>query len=182
MPKSGRNKYDAAIEGWKASKDERDEWIRGWAENMVKYLREKMMSFPHPVYDTGALYGSLTDSLTLGMSTVIEHRFLEYGLYVAAGTGKGYRRGNSGRDDDQGLQFMRGGKYNKGKGHRQARDWFSKKYLYSLHRLNDYEAAYFGEAYQGLMSDALAAMFGDSEALAKHNNGNANAARMVANI
>lgn len=77
---------------------------------------------------------------------------------------------------------MRHGKYNKGKGHRQARDWFARKYRYSLHRLNDYEASFYGEAYQGFLSDALAAMFGDPAALARHNGGNAGSARMVANI
>jgi len=107
---------------------------------------------------------------------------LEYGIYVAAGTGNGYRRGNSGKDDENGLQFLRGKKWNKGKGHRQRRDWFMKKYLYSIHRLNDFEAQFYGDAYQGLISDALAAMFGDTTALARHNGGNKNAAMSLGNL
>lgn len=164
------------------TEQDREQYEQRWTQFMVKFWQEKMMSFSPPVYDTGTLHDTLAGVLHPGTPTTIEHRFREYGLYVAAGTGRGYRRGNSGKDDENGLQFMRHGKYNKGKGHRQRRDWFARKYLYSIHRLNDYEASFYGEAYQGLLSDALAAMFGDSSALARHNNGNANAARMVANI
>ena len=38
------------------------------------------------------------------------------------------------------------------------------------------------KAYQGLMSDALSAMFGDTTALAKHNSGNINAAMTIGNL
>lgn len=164
------------------TEQDREQYERRWTDFMVKFWQEKMMSFSPPVYDSGTLHDTLQGVLHPGTPTTIEHRFREYGLYVASGTGRGYFHGNSGKDDENGLQFMRGGKYNKGKGHRQRRDWFARKYLYSIHRLNDYEASFYGEAYQGLMSDALSAMFGGPEALAKHNNGNANAARMVANI
>lgn len=161
---------------------DREQYEQRWTDFMIKFWQEKMMSFSPPVYDTGTLHDTLAGVLHPGTPTTIEHRFREYGLYVAAGTGWGYRRGNSGKDDDNGLQFMRHGKYSKGKGHRERRDWFARKYLYSIHWLNDYEASFYGEAYQGLLSDALSAMFGDPEALAKHNNGNTNAAKMVANI
>lgn len=144
----------------KITEQQRNEYLQKWAANMIKYWQEKMMAASPPVYDTGALYHSLAERLTTGDNALIEHRFLEYGLYVAAGTGNGYRHGNSGLDDENGLQFLRGGKWKKGRGHRIKRDWFSKKYLYSIHRLNDFEARYFGEAYQGLISDALSAMFG----------------------
>lgn len=152
MPQSGLNSN--------LTDQDREQYEERWAENMVKYWQEKMMQFSPPVYDTGALHDSLTGVIHPGPSTTIEHHFLEYGLYVAAGTGKGYFHGNSGKDDENGLQFMRGSKYNKGKGHRQARDWFSRKYLYSIHRLNDYEAAFYGDAYQGMLSETLKQMFG----------------------
>ncbi len=151
MPTNGQNNM---------TEQQREQWLRGWADNMIRFWQEKMMQFSSPVYDTGELFASLATTLTTGANATIEHRFLEYGLYVAAGTGNGYRRGNSGKDDENGLQFMRGKKWNKGKGHRKARDWFSRKYLYSIHRLNDFEARYYGEAYQGLVSDALSALFG----------------------
>ena len=147
------------FKGNRTDKD-REDYERGWAKAMVKFWQEKMMAFSPPIYDTGKLHNTIQAMVSPGESTSIEHRFMEYGLYVAAGTGNGYRRGNSGKDDENGLQFLRGKKWNKGRGHRKARDWFSKKYLYSIHRLNDWEAAFFGEVYQGLLSETLSAMFG----------------------
>ena len=46
---------------------------------------------------------------------------------------------------------------------RQKRDWFSKKYMYSLHRLNEFEAAYYGQTYQGLVSSFLWQLFGGGQ-------------------
>ena len=46
----------------------------------------------------------------------------------------------------------------------------------------DFEAQFYGDAYQGLISDALAAMFGDTTALARHNGGNTNAALSLGNL
>ena len=100
------------------TEQDREQYEQRWTDFMVKFWQEKMMKFSPPVYDTGALYHSLVGVLHPGSPTTIEHRFLEYGIYVAAGTGNGYRRGNSGKDDENGLQFLRGKKWNKGKGHR----------------------------------------------------------------
>lgn len=139
---------------------DREQYEQRWTSFMVKFWQEKMMQFSPPVYDTGTLPNTMVGVLHPGPVTTISHKFREYGLYVAAGTGNGYRHGNSGKDDDQGLQFLRGKRWNKGVGHRRRRDWFSRKYLYSIHRLNDFEAAFYGEAYQGMISEALTAMFG----------------------
>ena len=114
---------------------EHQKWIDGWQKFMVDIWREKMMSFAPPVYDT------------------IEHRFLEYGIYVARGVGNGYYRGNPGD-----LKFLKDWKTNPH--HRQPRDWFAKKYMYSLHRLNEFEAAYYGTTYNGVVSSFLQQLFG----------------------
>lgn len=98
------------------TRDDLEQYERAWADNMVKFWQEKMMAFSPPVYDTGMLHDSLSALMHPGPVTTITHHFLEYGLYVAAGTGNGYRRGNSGKDDDEGLQFMRGGKWKKAEG------------------------------------------------------------------
>ena len=87
------------------TEQDREQYEQRWTDFMVKFWQEKMMKFSPPVYDTGALYHSLIGVLHPGTPTTIEHHFLEYGIYVAAGTGNGYRRGNSGKDDDNGLQF-----------------------------------------------------------------------------
>lgn len=143
------------------TEEQKDKYERSWAESMVQFWQEKMMKFTPPIYDTGTLYKSLTSEIHPGPSTTITHHFMEYGIYVAAGVGNGYRRGNSGKDDENGLQFLRGKKWNKGRGHRQKRDWFSGKYRYSLYRLNDFENKYFGTAYMGMLCKELAEMYGN---------------------
>lgn len=118
--------------------------------------------------------------------TTIEHKFLQYGLFVAAGVGKDFSHGNGGD-----LLFM-GDSYRKGKreyesrqvgaglseehmkspkfehvivkrgknagkeaaltsgNKRMPRDWFFKKYYYSIRRLNLRETEFYGRAYQDL--------------------------------
>ena len=131
---------------------EHQKWLEGWSEFMVKMWRERMMQFAPPVYDTGALSRSVQGVIHPGPMTSIEHRFLEYGIYVARGVGNGYRHNNGGD-----LAFLKDWKSNPH--HRQKRDWFSKKYMYSLHRLNEFEAAYYGTTYNGLVSSFLRQLF-----------------------
>ena len=131
---------------------EHQKWLEGWSEFMVKMWRERMMQFAPPVYDTGALSRSVQGVIHPGPVTSIEHRFLEYGIYVARGVGNGYRHNNGGD-----LAFLKDWKTNPR--HRQKRDWFSKKYMYSLHRLNEFEAAYYGTTYNGLVSSFLRQLF-----------------------
>lgn len=131
---------------------EHQKWLEGWSEFMVKMWRERMMQFAPPVYDTGALSRSVQSVIHPGPVTSIEHRFLEYGIYVARGVGNGYRHNNGGD-----LAFLKDWKSNPR--HRQKRDWFSKKYMYSLHRLNEFEAAYYGTTYNGLVSSFLRQLF-----------------------
>lgn len=131
---------------------EHQKWLEGWSEFMVKMWRERMMQFAPPVYDTGALSRSVQGVIHPGPVTSIEHRFLEYGIYVARGVGNGYRHNNGGD-----LAFLKDWKSNPH--HRQKRDWFSKKYIYSLHRLNEFEAAYYGTTYNGLVSSFLRQLF-----------------------
>lgn len=131
---------------------EHQKWLEGWSEFMVKMWRERMMQFAPPVYDTGALSRSVQGVIHPGPVTSIEHRFLEYGIYVARGVGNGYRHNNGGD-----LAFLKDWKSNPH--HRQKRDWFSKKYMYSLHRLNEFEAAYYGTTYNGLVSSFLRQIF-----------------------
>lgn len=131
---------------------EHQKWLEGWSEFMVKMWRERMMQFAPPVYDTGALSRSVQGVIHPGPVTSIEHRFLEYGIYVARGVGNGYRHNNDGD-----LAFLKDWKSNPR--HRQKRDWFSKKYMYSLHRLNEFEAAYYGTTYNGLVSSFLRQLF-----------------------
>lgn len=140
---------------------------RGWCNFMVDIWHDRQMQLH--VKDTGALIGSVRGSVD---DRVISHTFLEYGIYVAAGVGNFYSHGNGGDlefldrqyREEHGLNQPRkrgpkwGGGYTSGKP-RQRRDWFSAKYLYSMRRLNEKEAAFYGEAYQGMLSTAMDALF-----------------------
>ena len=173
--------------------DEIEQYERGWSRMMLNIWREKIIQLN--ITDSGALQGSLQELVTTGRVTTIEHRFLQYGLFVAAGVGKGFAHGNGGN-----LLFM-GDKFREGKhayGSRQVgaglseehmkspkfehvivqrgknagkeaaltsgnkrmpRDWFFKKYYYSIRRLNLTEAEFYGKAYQGLTSSFFDELF-----------------------
>ena len=65
--------------------DELLKYEKGWTENMADYWRERMERLR--TIDTGALYASIKGHLEQGTVTTIEHTFLQYGIYVAAGVG-----------------------------------------------------------------------------------------------
>ena len=148
---------------------------------MVDIWREKIQQLN--INDSGALRDSMTELVSTGQVTTIEHKFLQYGLFVAAGVGKGFYHGNPGdllfmgedyrkgkreygaRQVGAGLVTVKRGK-NAGKEaaltsgmKRMPRDWFFKKYYYSIRRLNLEESAFYGRAYQGLMSSFLDELF-----------------------
>ena len=199
-----------ARRGHHFSEKEMQEYERGWSKMMVDIWREKIQQLN--ITDSGALRDSMQELVTTGQVTTIEHKFLQYGLFVAAGVGKGFdidgkiyrdKGGNVRRigSNNGDLLFM-GDKYREGKhayesrqvgaglsaGHmkgpkfkevtvkrgpnagkraaltsgekRMPRDWFFKKYYYSIRRLNLTESAFYGRAYQGLMSTFLDELFG----------------------
>lgn len=134
--------------GTRMTEEELRKYERGWADTLVDILHERLMMLS--IRDTGALY----DSVRRGVVTdrTIEHRFLEYGIYVANGTGNGYKRDNGGY-----LQIL-DKEYRKEHGlkkKRKPRDWFFKRYHYSIHRLNEKEAEFYGDQYQGMIKEIL---------------------------
>ena len=147
MPMSGKNSSVQPPVG----RQDIERYEQGWTREMMTYWRERILKLQ--IYHTGALYKSLTGTLHPGSPTTIEHRFLYYGVYVASGVGNGYRRGNGGD-----LAFLQDWKTNRDK-HRQKRDWFARKYFSSIMRLGEFEAAFYGQSFNGLMSEALQDVF-----------------------
>lgn len=175
------------------TKEQIEQYERGWSRMMINIWREKIIQLN--ITDSGALRESLEEVIKTGRTTTIEHNFLWYGLYVAAGVGHGFKHGNGGnllfmgdkfregkhaygsRQVGAGLseEHMKSPKFehvtvqrgpNKGKEaaltsgeKRMPRDWFFKKYYYSIRRLNLTEAEFYGKAYQGLMSSFLDELF-----------------------
>lgn len=175
---------------------ELDAYNNGWAKCMVDIWMEKIDMLR--ITDTGKLRASIRELVSTGNVTTIEHRFMMYGIYVAAGVGRGFAHDNGGDllfmgdsyreahasvygrkpvGSDWAKEHMLSPRFKRQKitrgphkgeetamtsGHkRTARDWFFKKYYYSLRRLNEENAAFFGAAYQGLASDFLERLFED---------------------
>jgi len=146
---------------------------REWAAMMVKIWRENIVRLG--IVRTRALYNSLTSSVSNASDQItIAHQFMLYGIYIARGVGGGYYRGNPGDLEFLDKSYRKthrlnkprkkgpkwGGGYTSGKP-REKRDWFSRKYLYSIHVLTEVELSLYGEAYMGTMSNVLSAIFGD---------------------
>jgi len=145
---------------------------KGWGEEMMKIWREKIDQMD--VRRTGALLRSFKMTFTRGEERVLTHRFLQYGIYQANGVGRFYAKGNGGnlRFLDTGYRAehhlnepkqlhphsWQGGGVTSGKP-RQRRYWFHPRYIASLRKLNDVEGLFYGENYQGLLSEVVQAMF-----------------------
>lgn len=156
-----------------------------WTENMCTYWRERMQRLH--IWDTGNLNRSLTGTMHVGQPTTIEHKFAMYGIYLAAGVGgdmsthrnslgqlqyfdPAYREEN-GLDEPKQVgpawskASFRFPHTPKGRviagGHpRDKRNWFSYKYISSVRKLNEVEAAAYGDLYQGALASAIEEIFG----------------------
>ncbi len=98
-------------------------YISAWDEMMVDIWQERIRRLG--IIHTGTLYRSVR-SLGVrdeGGTVVIPHSFIEYGIYVDAGVGKGFRHGNGG---DLGFHPLR-----------EPRPWLTKKYYASFFNLRD---------------------------------------------
>lgn len=127
---------------------------------MVNIWRENILLLN--IMDTGQLFRSIDQHVNNANNRIIiAHEFMLYGIYVARGVGNGYRRGNSGIDDENGLQFL-GKDYRRehrlGKP-RKKRDWFLSKYLRSISVLSAVERDLYGNAYMGTLSNVVQAVF-----------------------
>ena len=162
---------------------ELDRFRRQWTENMVKYWQERIDKMK--ISDTGQLRSSIMGMIHQGPSTTIEHSFLVYGIYVSNGVGREFgsnwgSRGGEGTWNAGQLPFLLpcgeayrakhgldkpkkvgpawGGRV--AGGHpREKRDWFFRKYAASRHVLNEMEAAAYGQAYQGMLTQAIDGLF-----------------------
>lgn len=162
---------------------ELERFRRQWTENMVKYWQERIDKMK--INDTGQLRSSIMGMIHQGPSTTIEHSFLVYGIYVSNGVGREFgsnwgSRGGEGTWNGGQLPFLLpGGEAYRAKhgldkpkkvgpawggrvagGHpREKRDWFYRKYASSRHILNEMEAAAYGNAYNGMLTEAFDTLF-----------------------
>lgn len=114
-------------------------FVSGWSEMMVEIWQEKLIMLE--VRDTGALLQSVQELPIKSVQgvTIISHKFLEYGLYVDAGTGKEF---GSNRNEKGQLVGKNGEKITVV---RQAKPWFSPKRFSSFLKLRDTVAEIYGK-------------------------------------
>ena len=162
---------------------ELERFRRQWTENMVRYWQERIDKMR--INDTGQLRSSIIGMIHQGPSTTIEHSFLVYGVYVSNGVGREFSsnwgsRGGEGTWNAGQLPFLLpGGEAYREKhgldepkkvgpawggrvagGHpREKKDWFFRKYAASRHVLNEMEAAAYGQAYRGMLTQVIDGLF-----------------------
>lgn len=147
MSRSGRNKRNDNRP--KATAEDRIKYQNAWAKMMVSIWREKIERLH--VIDTYRLHQDMNESLTTSGSelSIIQHKFMEYGIYQDVGTGNGYSKGNGGY-----LEFLDSANDN-GQKHRKPREWFSRAYFASVMVLKEEMAYMYGEEFTGLLVDKI---------------------------
>lgn len=156
-------------------------WEDGWTQMMITIWREKILHLG--VVDTMMLYNNISDEISSSQGeTTIVHKFLEYGIFVEAGVGNGYRKGNGGNLEilDPYYRKAHGLDRPRKRGPRESTKdmttgkprtkqyWFSKKYLSSIMVLNEVERDLYGNAYMGALSNVVDLMFNISDAVKKN--------------
>lgn len=139
-------------------------WEQEWTRMMVTIWQENIRRLA--IVDTMRLHNTISGGVRdTGGQIEILHEFMLYGIYVARGVGNGYRRGNSGKDDENGLRFLdkRYRKEHRMGKPRQRRDWLYPRYLSSIDILTQVEVKLYGEAYIGTLSNVVEAVFGNVE-------------------
>lgn len=119
---------------------ERTQYLEAFDDTMVAIWLEKIQKLG--IVDTGALRSSVRALppiiVSERMRFMLTQEFLEYGLYVDAGTGREVYRGNPG---DIGRPKVR-----------ERKEWFSKKYYASVMNLKEFMAESAGEEFFAVCS------------------------------
>lgn len=152
----------------KYTEEELRKFEEGWEKEMLEIWREKLIQYN--VRHTGSLFASLASSSSGEEVRTIVHRFLSYGVYVAAGVGRFYNsRENFEKYNDPayrrahrldrprmiGPSGWGGGGYSTSGNPRKKRAWWSPRYYVSLRKLNDVEGEFYGEMYRGALFNVI---------------------------
>lgn len=125
-------------------------YSREWYGMMTKIWNDRIALMG--VIRTGTLRSSVTGGgLRVGdFDLTATFRFVQYGLYVDAGTGNGYKRGNGGELRFLEKDYRTARKLGKP---RQKKPWFSKSWYVSRQVLKDKMAEIIGEAFVGVFDE-----------------------------
>lgn len=126
------------------------QYSRAWYDTMTRIWTDRLDLLG--VRHTGALRRSVAGagfSVTDGGGSMA-FRFLQYGLYVDAGTGRGYRRGNGGDLEFLGKAYRV--RHRLGRA-RRKRPWFSPSWAISCRVLADAAARLAADEFTGLFAE-----------------------------
>jgi hypothetical protein len=139
----------------------------GWRPMMVQIWQDRIERLR--ILRTGQLHESFSSAIhNASGGKTIKFRFVEYGAYVAMGTGKGYAKDNGGDLKFLDKEYRKqhrldkrrrvgpawGGHMTSGKP-RKRRDWFSSKYFRSVMVLKEELARITGEQAGMVIANAL---------------------------
>jgi len=124
-------------------------YTREWYDKMIKIWRDRIDLMG--AIKTGALRQSVSGGgLTVGGYDIrATFHFLQYGIYVDAGTGNGYRHGNGGNLAILDKDYRRAHGMKK---QRKRRPWFSRSWYISREVLKDKLAKLIGEDFIGAVA------------------------------
>ena len=125
-------------------------YSKAWYDKMVEIWRDRIDAMN--ILDTGALRGSVAGKgfAIDEMGGQMAFQFLQYGIFVDLGTGKGYKRGNGGELEFLGKDYRK--QHNLGKA-RKKRPWFSTSWYVSTKVIRDVYARLVGEKFAGIMDN-----------------------------
>lgn len=153
------------------TKEDIRKWEQEWMKMMITIWREQILRLG--IVDTMKLYRDITGGISGTDMITIAHEFMKYGIYVAAGVGNGYSKGNGGDLEILDPALRKAARLDKPRRRgprwstkrmttgkpRQERDWFVRKYLRSIYVLGDVERSLYGDAYMGTMSNVVSSLF-----------------------
>lgn len=125
-------------------------YSKAWYDKMVEIWRDRIDAMN--ILDTGALRGSVAGN-GFAMDELggqMAFQFLQYGIFVDLGTGKGYKRGNGGDLEFLGKDYRK--QHNLGKA-RKKRPWFSTSWYVSTKVIRDVYARLVGEKFAGIIDN-----------------------------
>ena len=125
-------------------------YSKAWYDKMVTIWRDRIDAMD--ILVTGALRGSVAGKCFAmeELGGQMAFKFLQYGIYVDLGTGKGYKRGNGGDLEFLGKDYRK--QHNLGKA-RKKRPWFSKSWYISTQVIKDVYARFVGDKFVGIMDN-----------------------------
>lgn len=159
------------------SKEDMQKYLQAWTDMMVTIWQTNIERLR--VIDTKRLYHHISGVVVNSLEDVdmVEHQFLQYGIYQDMGVGKYYKSKNNHGDlefldksyrEDYGLDQPRSW-YDKKRGRRvfrsgeprEPRRWYSASYYISVMVLKNKMADLYAEQFVGVLAQRLS--WGDKE-------------------